>query len=83
MPTSAKALDLTLGLEHMVAVVDIDGDAAKKKARELGAGKDGFACDLSDPDTVTPSVAEIVNTFGRSTSSSTVPASPSSLQPRS
>jgi NAD(P)-dependent dehydrogenase (short-subunit alcohol dehydrogenase family) len=48
-----------------VAVVDIDGEAAKEKAHELGVGNHGFACDVSDPDTVTSTVAAIVNTFGR------------------
>lgn len=48
-----------------VAVVDIDGDAANKKSLELGVGNVGFACDVSDPDTVASSVAAIANTFGR------------------
>jgi len=48
-----------------VAVVDLNGDAAKKKALELGAGSAGFACDVSDPDAVASTVGSVVKTFGR------------------
>ena len=48
-----------------VAVVDLDGDAAQKKALELGADSAGFACDVSDPDAVAAAVDAVVKTFGR------------------
>jgi len=48
-----------------VAVVDLDGDAAHKKALDLGADSAGYACDVSDPDSVAAVVDAVVKTFGR------------------
>lgn len=48
-----------------VAVLDIDGEAARKKAAELGEGHAGFACDVSDPDAVRAAVGEVLEAFGR------------------
>ena len=48
-----------------VAVVDIDGDAARVKARELGDGSAGFACDVSDPAAVGSAVAAVLAAYGR------------------
>ena len=48
-----------------VAVVDLDVDAANKKALELGADSAGFACDVSDPDAVASAVDAVLGTFGR------------------
>jgi D-threitol dehydrogenase (NAD+) len=48
-----------------VAVVDIDGAAADKKARELGDHSAGFACDVSDPDAVRSTVAAVLEAYGR------------------
>jgi NAD(P)-dependent dehydrogenase (short-subunit alcohol dehydrogenase family) len=48
-----------------VAVVDIDGEAARKKAAELGETHAGFACDVSDPAAVRAAVGAVLETFGR------------------
>ena len=47
-----------------VAVVDLDGEAATKKALELGAGSAAFLCDVSDPDSVASAVDAVLKTFG-------------------
>lgn len=47
-----------------VAVVDLDGDAANKKALELGADSAAFPCDVSDPDSVASAVGAVLKTFG-------------------
>ncbi|MEO3795119.1 GolD/DthD family dehydrogenase [Nonomuraea sp. B10E15] len=48
-----------------VAVVDIDHEAAGSKAKELGAGHAGFACDVADPDAVRSATGAVVDAFGR------------------
>jgi NAD(P)-dependent dehydrogenase (short-subunit alcohol dehydrogenase family) len=48
-----------------VAVVDLDGGAADKKAGELGRGSTGFACDVSDPEAVLAVVEAVVEAYGR------------------
>jgi D-threitol dehydrogenase (NAD+) len=48
-----------------VAVVDLDGDAAHKKALDLRTDSAGYACDVSDPDSVAAVVDAVVKTFGR------------------
>lgn len=49
----------------LVAVVDLDGDAAEATAVRLGAGCRGFACDVSDPAAVTAAVQAVVTAYGR------------------
>jgi NAD(P)-dependent dehydrogenase (short-subunit alcohol dehydrogenase family) len=48
-----------------VAIVDIDGDAARRKAAELGDGSTGHACDVSDPEAVRAAVAAVLAAHGR------------------
>jgi NAD(P)-dependent dehydrogenase (short-subunit alcohol dehydrogenase family) len=48
-----------------VAVVDVNGQAAEEKARELGRGSVGFACDVTDPDAVSSTVGAVLETYGR------------------
>jgi D-threitol dehydrogenase (NAD+) len=48
-----------------VAVVDLDGEAASRKALELGNASAGYACDVSDPDAVATVVNDIAQTFGQ------------------
>jgi NAD(P)-dependent dehydrogenase (short-subunit alcohol dehydrogenase family) len=48
-----------------VAVVDVNGQAAEEKARELGRGSAGFACDVTDPDAVSSTVGAVLETYGR------------------
>jgi len=47
-----------------VAVVDLDGDAAAKKAAEHGDLAAGFACDVTDPSTVDATVDAILARYG-------------------
>ncbi|TDC09358.1 D-threitol dehydrogenase [Nonomuraea longispora] len=48
-----------------VAVVDIDHEAAGSRAKELGAGHAGFACDVADPDAVRAATGAVVDAYGR------------------
>ncbi|WP_329253093.1 D-threitol dehydrogenase [Actinoallomurus sp. NBC_01490] len=48
-----------------VAVVDVNGEAADAKARELGDGSAGFTCDVSDPAAVGSAVTAVLETYGR------------------
>ncbi|MHA0289761.1 GolD/DthD family dehydrogenase [Mycobacterium sp. C3-094] len=48
-----------------VAVVDLDGDAARARATDLGADSSGFAADVADPASVTAAVDDVVAAFGR------------------
>ncbi|GAA5049258.1 NAD(P)-dependent dehydrogenase (short-subunit alcohol dehydrogenase family) [Thermocatellispora tengchongensis] len=48
-----------------VAVVDVDGEAAAKKAQELGGESAGFACDVSDPAAVRSAVQAVLAAYGR------------------
>lgn len=48
-----------------VAVLDLDGEAASKKASSLGDGSAGYACDVTDPDAVATVVDAIIKEFGR------------------
>ncbi|MBX7448740.1 D-threitol dehydrogenase [Mycolicibacterium sp. 3033] len=48
-----------------VAVVDLDGDAARHRASELGSDSKGFAVDVADPASVTAVVDDVVAAFGR------------------
>ncbi|ANI38813.1 SDR family oxidoreductase [Mycolicibacterium vaccae] len=48
-----------------IAVVDLDGGAAAARAAEAGPDSRGFACDVSDPTSVTATVESVVEAFGR------------------
>lgn len=48
-----------------VAVVDVDADAARKKAEELGPRSAGYACDVSNPAAVQTAVDAVHNAYGR------------------
>ncbi|MEO3802282.1 SDR family oxidoreductase [Nonomuraea sp. B1E8] len=48
-----------------VAVVDIDHEAAGARAKELGAGHTGFACDVADPASVRSATGAVVDAYGR------------------
>jgi len=48
-----------------IAVVDLNADAARGRAGELGADSRGFACDVSDSAAVTATVDEVLAAFGR------------------
>jgi NAD(P)-dependent dehydrogenase (short-subunit alcohol dehydrogenase family) len=53
------------GAGAQVAVVDLLGAAADEVAAGIGPGAAGFACDVSDPDSVKACVAAIMARFGR------------------
>lgn len=48
-----------------VAVVDLDGDAARQRAAELGSDSAGFAGNVADPASVTAVVDDVIAAFGR------------------
>jgi len=48
-----------------VAVVDLDAKAAQAAATRLGGGCRAFACDVSDPTSVTGAVEAVVTAYGR------------------
>lgn len=48
-----------------VAVLDVLESAAKTRAGELGAGAEGFGCDVSDPASVSAAVDAVMARFGR------------------
>ncbi len=48
-----------------VALLDLDGAAAQAAATRLGGDQRGIACDVSDPESVTAAVAEVVEAYGR------------------
>jgi D-threitol dehydrogenase (NAD+) len=47
-----------------VAIVDLKQDAARTTADSLGHGSRGFACDVSDPVSVTATADAVADTFG-------------------
>lgn len=53
------------GAGAQVAVVDLFGTAADEVAAGIGPGAAGFACDVSDPDSVKACVAAVMTRFGR------------------
>lgn len=53
------------GAGAQVAVVDLVGAAADEVAAGIGPGAAGFACDVSDPDSVKACVAAVMARFGR------------------
>jgi NAD(P)-dependent dehydrogenase (short-subunit alcohol dehydrogenase family) len=48
-----------------VAVVDLREDAANARAEEIGEGSRAFACDVSQPDSVTAATDAVIDAFGR------------------
>ncbi|MDQ2755362.1 MAG: D-threitol dehydrogenase [Actinomycetota bacterium] len=48
-----------------VALLDLDGPAAQAAAAGLGGDQRGFACDVSDPESVNAAVGEVVAAYGR------------------
>jgi NAD(P)-dependent dehydrogenase (short-subunit alcohol dehydrogenase family) len=49
---------------YRVCLLDLDGELAARKARELGPEHCGWACDVSREDAVVAAVARFVETFG-------------------
>jgi len=47
-----------------VAVVDVNGEAARTVAKELGGAAVGFSCDVSDPESVSTCVSDVLAQFG-------------------
>jgi NAD(P)-dependent dehydrogenase (short-subunit alcohol dehydrogenase family) len=47
-----------------VALVDVDGSAAERAAREIGGDAIGMRCDVTKPDDVKKAIAETVRAFG-------------------
>ncbi|MDO9707614.1 SDR family oxidoreductase [Paracraurococcus lichenis] len=50
---------------HRVAIADLRGEAAEARARELGAGHLGLACDVAQEAQVAAAVARVAETLGR------------------
>jgi len=50
---------------YAVCILDIDGDAAKAGARQLGPDHDGHGCDVADGLQVDQAFAAVVKRFGR------------------
>ncbi len=48
-----------------VAILDLSGDAATQRARELGDGHAAFACDVSSAESVADAVEAVRERFGR------------------
>ena len=61
----AAVVDTFAAKGAQLAVVDLDGDAADKKAAELGGPGTGFACDVTDPAAVDATVAKVLEVYGR------------------
>lgn len=61
-----KAIASTYAVKGaQVAVVDLDGTAARKHATAIGAGSKAFACDVADADSVNETVTAVVQAYGR------------------
>jgi NAD(P)-dependent dehydrogenase (short-subunit alcohol dehydrogenase family) len=60
----AAIVDTFVGKGARVAVVDLDGDAAAKKAAEHGDLAAGFACDVTDPAAVDAAVDAVLARYG-------------------
>ena len=60
----AAIVDTFVAKGARVAVVDLDGDAAAKKAAEHGDLAAGFACDVTDPSAVDAAVDAVLAQFG-------------------
>jgi NAD(P)-dependent dehydrogenase (short-subunit alcohol dehydrogenase family) len=60
----AAIVDTFVAKGARVAVVDLDGDAAAKKAAEHGGHAAGFACDVTDPRAVDAAVNAVLAEYG-------------------
>jgi NAD(P)-dependent dehydrogenase (short-subunit alcohol dehydrogenase family) len=60
----AAIVDTFVAKGARVAVVDLDGDAAAKKAAEHGGHAAGFACDVTDPSAVDAAVDAVLAEYG-------------------
>lgn len=60
----AAIVDTFVGKGARVAVVDLDGDSAAKKAAEHGDLAAGFACDVTDPSEVDAAVDAVLARYG-------------------
>ena len=60
----AAVVDTFVAKGARVAVVDLDGDAAAKKAAEHGNHAAGFACDVTDPRAVDAAVNAVLAEYG-------------------
>ena len=62
----AAVVDTFAAKGAQVAVVDLDGEAADKKAAQLGGRGSGFTCDVTDPAAaVEATVARVLEAYGR------------------
>ena len=61
----AAIVDTFVGKGARVAVVDLDGDSAAKKAAEHGDLAAGFACDVTDAAAVDAAVDAVLARYGR------------------
>jgi D-threitol dehydrogenase (NAD+) len=61
----AAIVDTFVAKGARVAVVDLDGDAAAKKAAEHGTLASGYACDVTDPSAVDAAVDAVLAEYGR------------------
>jgi NAD(P)-dependent dehydrogenase (short-subunit alcohol dehydrogenase family) len=61
----AAVVDTFVTKGARVAVVDLDGDAAAKKAGEHSGRATGFACDVTDPAAVDAAVDAVLAEYGR------------------
>jgi D-threitol dehydrogenase (NAD+) len=61
----AAIVDTFVAKGARVAVVDVDGDAAAKKAAAHGGLAAGFACDVTDPSAVDAAVEAVLAEYGR------------------
>jgi len=61
----AAIVDTFVAKGARVAVVDLDGDAAAKKAAEHGGLASGYGCDVTDPSAVDAAVDAVLAEYGR------------------
>jgi D-threitol dehydrogenase (NAD+) len=61
----AAIVDTFVAKGARVAVVDLDGDAAAKKAAEHGGLASGYGCDVTDPSAVDAAVEAVLAEYGR------------------
>jgi len=60
----AAIVDTFVAKGARVAVVDLDGDAAAKKAAEHGGLASGYGCDVTDPSAVDAAVGAVLAEYG-------------------